>query len=254
MKRYLTLALAVIMMLSLLACGGKTEEPAAEPAVVEQPTEAPTEEPAPEAKGIVDTWTLTSMVGEGVTMDAAAFGLTMTFTFNEDGTVVVVAYGEEENDTYTFADNTLVIVSEGTEIPGTYDPETDTIVLEQDGVKLSLARGGEPEVKETATAAPAVKGDVETVGTWTLTKALVSGVEVTAETMGQSMEFTFNADGSASMVYNGEGTDGLNWAEADGIVKLTAYGTDLYDFRYNDVTLVLHESQSGVDMIFEKLN
>ena len=103
------------------------------------------------------------------------------------------------------------------------------------------------------TEEPAIEGDAEEiVGTWTLTKAVVSGVEVTAEQMGTDMIFVFNADGSASLT-SGESTqDGLSWAYENGVVKLTAYGIDLYDFTFDGTTLTLTEPNSGVDLIFER--
>ncbi|MBR0508160.1 MAG: lipocalin family protein [Clostridia bacterium] len=90
------------------------------------------------------------------------------------------------------------------------------------------------------------------VGTWNLTKAIVSGIEVTAEQMGQSMSFTFNADGSASMTAKGTTTDGLSWTFANNVLKLSVQGVSLYDLNYDGSTLTLHEPNSGVDLIFER--
>lgn len=48
MKKFLAILLALVMVLSLVACGAETEEPAAEP---ETPAEEPAEEPAGESGG-----------------------------------------------------------------------------------------------------------------------------------------------------------------------------------------------------------
>ncbi|MBQ4423662.1 MAG: lipocalin family protein [Clostridia bacterium] len=92
----------------------------------------------------------------------------------------------------------------------------------------------------------------EILGEWNLTKAVVSGVEVTAEQIGQSMSFTFNADGSAAMTANGQTQQGLSWSYADGIVTLSALGRDLYDLTYDGTALTLHEPNSGADLVFER--
>lgn len=89
-------------------------------------------------------------------------------------------------------------------------------------------------------------------GTWKLTKARVSGVEVTAEQMGQSISFTFNADGTATMTANGESQDGLNWELKDDVVKLSVQGMNLYDLNYDGSTLTLVEPSSGAELIFER--
>ncbi len=54
------------------------------------------------------------------------------------------------------------------------------------------------------------------------------------------------------MIYQGETTDGLNWVQDGNVVKLSAYGIDLYDFQLKGSTLTLHETTNNVDLIFEK--
>ncbi len=93
---------------------------------------------------------------------------------------------------------------------------------------------------------------VEIPGTWKLSKAKANGITVPASTLGFEMSFTFNEDGSASMLYEGETTDGLTWRQDGDVVKLGAYGMDLYDFAFDGKTLTLHEDSEDVDLIFSK--
>lgn len=89
-------------------------------------------------------------------------------------------------------------------------------------------------------------------GTWNLSKAKANGISVPASSLGFEMSFTFNEDGSASMLYEGETTDGLTWRQDGDVVKLGAYGMDLYDFAFDGKTLTLHEDSEDVDLIFSK--
>ena len=252
MKKFLILALALVLALSMFACGNKEPEPVAEP------TAEPTEEPKQEA-ALIGSWTLSTMESEGMSFHAADLGASMTFEFGEDGNVVITAYGETSTDPYTFTDNAIVISEPTGDVNGVYDPETDTIRFEQEGVTLTLVRAGsEPEAEATeATAAPEVPTDVnaeDLAGEWNLTKAKAMGMELPTSSLGVDMVFVFNADGSASMTSGEEKYDGLDWTFSDGIVKLSAYGTDLYDFTFDGSTLTLHEDDNDVDLIFEKQN
>ena len=89
-------------------------------------------------------------------------------------------------------------------------------------------------------------------GTWKLSKAKVNGITLPANQLGFEMSFTFNEDGSASMLYEGETTDGLTWRQDGDVVKLGAYGIDLYDFTFDGKTLTVHEDSEDVDLIFSK--
>ncbi|MBQ2201625.1 MAG: lipocalin family protein [Clostridia bacterium] len=93
---------------------------------------------------------------------------------------------------------------------------------------------------------------VEIPGTWNLTGAKASGIKVDASQLGFTMSFTFNEDGTAAMTYEGETTDGLNWALDGSVVKLSTHGVDLYDFQFDGSTLTLHEDTENVDLIFGK--
>lgn len=96
------------------------------------------------------------------------------------------------------------------------------------------------------------KEKVTIPGTWNLSKAKADGVTVSAKQLGFEMSFIFNEDGSAAMVYNGDTTDGLTWRQDGDVVKLGAFGIDLYDFQFDGSTLTLHEDSENVDLIFSK--
>ena len=232
-----------------------TEEPTPEP--TEEPTPEPTEEPKKEA-GIVGKWQMNAMESADQSFDAAtlaAFGIEIIFDFREDGTVDITAYGDTVSNTYTFADNVVVVTEESGDTKGVYDPETATIVFEQDGVKLTFVRMDAAAAVE-ATQAPentSVGLTAENVvGTWSLTKAKAQGVELPASLLGLEMAFRFNEDGTAAMIYDGDTTEGLNWKLENGVVRLSAYGTDLYDFTFDGTALTIHEESSDTDLIFEK--
>ena len=89
-------------------------------------------------------------------------------------------------------------------------------------------------------------------GTWNLSKAKADGMTVSASQLGFEMSFTFNEDGSASMTYEGDTTDGLTWEMDGDVLKLGAYGISLYDMQFDGKTLTLHEDSENVDLIFSK--
>ena len=92
------------------------------------------------------------------------------------------------------------------------------------------------------------------VGTWVLTKGKVMGFEVSAADVGVNMSFDFKANGKASMTNDGETVNGLNWKMIDdSTVQLSAFGSsEKIDLEYDGSTLLMHETNSGADLIFEK--
>jgi hypothetical protein len=271
MKKFVIFALVLVLALTMFACGKKAEPaaPTTEPTEPTETTETPAPEPTehaeqteepdpvePSAESILGSWTLKTMEGEGLTLDAAALGVEMIFDFRDNGTVVISSEGEDSTDPYTFADNTIVITEETGDVQGVYDPKTDTLAFEQDNVKLVFVRTGsetaETEPTQAPEKAPVDATEEDMAGTWTLTKAIVSGIEVPASTMGTEMTFVFQANGTGAMVYNGNTTEGLNWTVAEGTVKLSAGTMELYDLVFDGTVLTLHEETTGIDMVFEK--
>lgn len=92
MKKFTAMILVALLALSLIACGGTS------------------------GKSIVGTWELDSGVGEDAEQAVSlmkAFGMTMSITFNADGTGTVdSAFGEEKSSepfTYTYEDGVLKV-------------------------------------------------------------------------------------------------------------------------------------------------
>lgn len=238
-----------------------TEEPTPEP--TEEPTPEPTEEPTPEptqqaafsADTLVDTWVMTTVSGMGLTFTAAEMELDgIAFVFYADGTADFVADGEAVPGTYAISDYRIIFnETEGDRVTVTYDPEKDCLTMEdEDGFVFLFERESAAGADPAPTAAP-VSGDAADIpGTWNLTQAVVEGMTIPVSVLGYEMAFILNADGTAAMLYDGETTEGLNWALNGSTVSLSAYGMSLYDFEYTGTSLILHEPESGVDMVFEK--
>ena len=114
------------------------------------------------------------------------------------------------------------------------------------------ASGKTAEATEKPTNGTAQYTIADIVGTWTLTSAKTMGITIPTSTLGMEMSFTFNADGTASMYYDNNTTEGLTWKLEGNVVKLGAYGVDLYDFVFDGETLTVHEDDNDVDLIFSK--
>ena len=114
------------------------------------------------------------------------------------------------------------------------------------------ASGKTAEATEKPTNGTAQYTIADIVGTWTLTSAKTMGITIPTSALGMEMSFTFNADGTASMYYDNNTTEGLTWKLEGNVVKLGAYGVDLYDFVFDGETLTVHEDDNDVDLIFSK--
>ncbi len=120
MKKILMIALALVMVLSLVACGGSKEkaknetvqgENKVEQSVensVEQPVDNSAKTPAEvpsqgtasqesDNSSLVGTWQLTRGKAMGIELKAADLGLNMSFVFNADGTASMSNDGEKFN-------------------------------------------------------------------------------------------------------------------------------------------------------------
>lgn len=128
-KRFWAAVLALTLVFTLTACGGKDAAPA--------PTEAETAEPTPTpdpAAALVGTWTNKEGVG---------------LKFTEDGTLKLSGLGLDlGGDTFSYevsGDNTLTltatvggILSAGKDVP--YGLMGDTLYIEIGGLELTLTR------------------------------------------------------------------------------------------------------------------
>ena len=119
MKKFTAVLLVALMALSLIACGGKG------------------------GNSIVGTWELDSGIGEEGEQTVQlmkAFGMTMSITFNADGTGTMDStFGEEaESDpfNYTYEDGVLKIDGEEAGEGVSIRIEDGKLILEQDGVGM----------------------------------------------------------------------------------------------------------------------
>ncbi len=112
MKKILMIALALVMVLSLVACGGSKEEAKNETVQgenkveqsvedsVKTPAEVPSQGTASQKSddsSLVGTWKLTRGKAMGIELKAADLGLNMAFVFNADGTASMSNDGENLN-------------------------------------------------------------------------------------------------------------------------------------------------------------
>lgn len=86
------------------------------------------------------------------------------------------------------------------------------------------------------------------VGTWAANVAEYSGIEVDVEEIIGAFEITLNADGSATMLEEGDTLDS-EWEPTENGVKMKD-ATSEVEFTYEDGKLVTEES--GVTFYFEK--
>ena len=103
-----------------------------------------------------------------------------------------------------------------------------------------------------AACASGIDPDNPVIGTWTLTRARAMGMELSASDIGVDMQLILKANGSATLINNGETIDGARWTFDNNTVDLKANGQHLYDLVYDGTTLTLNEPESGTDLIFEK--
>ncbi len=274
MKKYLILALALLMVLSLFACQ-KTEntpdaeaqpaanEPANNPEPEPEPEPEPQPEPEPEPEpaavewpdSIVDVWVMTKFEYNGMTMNAADFGMNGTFEFTADGKVIAKMGDESAESTYTVSGNTVTMINDDQSITGEYNSETDSIAFEEDGGKIIFERKSNvPETPESEPAEdiPATEADV--IGTWAATKAQMGTTILPLDMLGITMTFVFNSDGTVTVETNGESTEPTVWTITDGKVTIGSSSEVEYEMTYDGTYLKLLEPNSGVEILFEKQN
>lgn len=85
------------------------------------------------------------------------------------------------------------------------------------------------------------------VGTWAAKTAEYSGMEMDVNEIIGAFEITLNADGSASMLEEGDTID-CGWEPTENGVKMS--DSSVVEFTYEDGKLVTEES--GVTFYFEK--
>lgn len=101
-----------------------------------------------------------------------------------------------------------------------------------------------------------VGGNSRIVGTWKLTKAKISGIEVPTDRFGVDVSFTFEKDGSCSVtgLNQGQPLKNVKWTFDGSTVQIGTGGSNTIEMEYKDGTLKMIESRTGVELIFEKQN
>ena len=281
MRRILSLALALVMLLSMTACIGKkivealqpTPEPTAVPTEVPtpEPTEVPTPTPEPtpkplEAADIVGIWTLTKIKYGDSIIAASDFNMELYLEFLENGTVnyVSITFGEYEEETSAFTINDYQILLKDSDEPITYDPEKDELsfLLEEasNDKNMEVILSRTPDAVIPTAPEPAAEEGLASkiIGTWNLSYAMVGEMKVGKELLGETkMTLVFKEDGSAVLSNQEQTLDtGLTWkTESETAIGLYAYDVmKVYEINYIPETneLMLLEEQSGVKMYFEK--
>ncbi len=106
------------------------------------------------------------------------------------------------------------------------------------------------------TACGGVGGNNRIVGTWKLTKAKISGIEVPTDRFGVDVSFTFEKDGSCSVtgLQQGQPLKNVKLSFDGSTVKIGTDKLNVIEMEYQNGMLKMIESRSGVEMTFEKQN
>ena len=217
------------------------------------------DDPLPDIRAMVDkseeelTYYGYSMTEKGQTIDMLQMLPPMGMDprdfyliLSPDGTGEMQFGSEEASGDITWSETELT--SDGSSVP--YTREGDHIVIQiSDDTFLEMAPEGEVEALmamlgiEIAEPTEAVDMDpADLVGQWQLSKAIYSGQTLTVQEikdLGLEMSFTFNADGTASMVSNGSAVEDLDWDLEDGVVSLSFMSYEVFTLSYDGEYLVL---------------
>jgi len=145
--------------------------------------------------GFLGTWYLESMAMEGVTLNAADLGMSMTMTVNENGTVEMVMFGETASYTWEMKDGAVVVEMDGNAMALTLDGGKLTMT---DGDGISVF-GREPVVSAEGAEASPVREDVTLAdfsGSWQGAYMTMPGMRMPVAEMG--MEFSVVVQGSTA--------------------------------------------------------
>lgn len=216
MKKWIAMLLAVVMTLSLCACGGEKESP---------------------------------YTGKYISVAGTVLGMTMTgkdiegfsITLDEGGKGTMEVDGDKGDIKYTIEGTKITIKVDGEKIVGTI--EDDVIEIEDmlgTGMDLIFAKKG-TDAADPAKYLP--KEEKAMLGTWTSYAVVnVLGDDASAETDPNGMQLTIEADHTVSVVRNGAklGTfdwyllsdevylDEMSWKVEGGELIVDYYGEDVY--------------------------
>ncbi|MBQ8537358.1 MAG: hypothetical protein IJ461_08170 [Clostridia bacterium] len=218
-------------------------------------------QPAAAGEGPAGYWELTSAEASGITMEASAIGIKMSFQLYEDGTLTATFNDTNAQGSWEMKEGVLYI-NDGTQtVPCVL--EGDTFYLEQENAKMIFTRTGTASkaavtnivdtTQVAAMEAPAkiLAQDVaEFNGQWVNAFMIQNGMRIPLSmiNMSSSMEIT---DGKVVIDINGS-VNTLPLGFVDGTLYIAA--------GENDITVALHEgglvsfTTNGQSFYYEKMN
>ena len=190
--------------------------------------------PAMAEGGIEGTWYLKEGSVNGMTLPAAQLGMSMTFTFNADGSFeTVAAYGSESETatgTWTLEGTDVAMTSEGSTVHGSF--ADGVFSFEQEGATMTFSQEA-PETIPAATTTVAAASEEAFFGTWKLSSMEIMGQTVPAElisSLGMDMSVTLTVEaGKATLAatFNGETQEQSAATEfKDGKLSLVENGVE----------------------------
>lgn len=221
-------------------------------AVKSDPLPAPTPEPTPaqpvgaEGEPYLGTWHGVSMEMEGSTITFAALGMTMTLTFNDDGTMVMSDGEESERYTWTVEDGAAVIDTIRASML-----EDGTLCLEQEGAKMIFSRGEAGKSEPTPASEPAASSGGAPAQDrlerkYVCVNAEVSGFTMDASLLGGEYSLTFHADNTVDFVLAGTTLPSLPWTK--GTAETDNGTAEAFIVDYYGTSMVAVCTEAGFDM------
>ena len=213
----------------------------------DQPTSAQEATSTLSEDDFVGTWETVSFTYDGMTMtgDLEAAGYHDKITFGEDGSFTIVFPSTTVEGTWSMEDGQAVVVTEGDDGMMAYTPsEGGTLLFAPPDMTMQEVFAREGTVSKPAydpTEATPIDDGSFLTGTWVFTAQFKEGVcyeydPAEFEQGDGEYSYTFNEDGTVSLVYNGE-TSANTWRFDNGttvVVKpsgdfatLNALGNDL---------------------------
>jgi len=202
----------------------------------------------------VGVWEFAKAESGTMSFDAATMGVTMTMTFEADGTMTITGDGMDEKGTWKMKDGKLMIDDGDMEMPCTVNG--DSFSAEDDGVVMHFVRvtvGEEP----AAVAAPAEEPDAAGVssvaafyGEWGNAYVVQEGIQVPLTAVGMTSGLKISAE---QVLFEFNGTEvPLPVSYTDGVLYAASGETTL--------TIALEEADvavlttNGASFYYEKLN
>ena len=190
MKKLLSIILAVVMLLSLAACGGGRADDI-----------------------YVGNWISISGTAMGYTLtgeEVSGFGLNL----EAGGKGSMMIEGDETNIKWTNDDVNLTVKVQGEELVGTIGTDTLTFVnLLNTGMDLTFAKEGTDAAKPE-NALP--ENEKAVLGTWTSYAVTdVLGSDASADIAADALTMTFHANHTCDIVFRGESITGQTWSMLD---------------------------------------